>query len=84
LISPPSNYIKIVYTLDDCLQACVSFNHYADSNNCTAVQFSADMGAVVLGREANCFMATDTGISDLSDSNEGNLTVTGLITYETP
>ncbi|KAI1263211.1 hypothetical protein F5Y18DRAFT_132757 [Xylariaceae sp. FL1019] len=66
----------IVYSLHDCLQACVSFNHYVNSDNCTAVKF---MSFVVPDYEANCFMATDTGTSDLNTVDQGSYVVTGVI-----
>ncbi|KAI0147703.1 hypothetical protein GGR57DRAFT_515450 [Xylariaceae sp. FL1272] len=69
----------IVYTLHDCLQACVSFNHYVNSDTCTAVEFFANMTSEVPGHEANCFMATDTGTSDLKTSDQGSYAVAGLI-----
>ncbi|KAI0553131.1 hypothetical protein F4679DRAFT_496857 [Xylaria curta] len=68
----------IVYTLHDCLQACVSFNHYVDSDNCTAASFYANMTAVVPTAEANCYLRTGTGLT-LNDNSEGDHLVTGLI-----
>ncbi|KAI1737393.1 hypothetical protein F4680DRAFT_212621 [Xylaria scruposa] len=68
----------IVYALHDCLQACVSFNHYVDSDNCTAASFYANMTAVVPTAEANCYLRTGTGLT-LNDDSEGDHLVTGLI-----
>ncbi|KAI1122084.1 hypothetical protein F5Y10DRAFT_254802 [Nemania abortiva] len=68
----------IVYSLHDCLQACVSFNHYADADNCTAVIFYANLTYVVPGGEANCYMATDT-YGSLSAHSQGDYIVTGLL-----
>lgn len=68
----------IVYTLHDCLQACVSFNHYADADNCTAASFYANLAVAIPNNEANCFLRTGTGFS-LDDNNDRGLLVTGLI-----
>ncbi|TRX92347.1 hypothetical protein FHL15_006733 [Xylaria flabelliformis] len=51
--------------------ACVSFNHYADSDNCTAASFYANMTAVVPTAEANCYLRTGTGLT-LDDNSEGD------------
>ncbi|KAI1363625.1 hypothetical protein F5Y08DRAFT_308962 [Xylaria arbuscula] len=69
----------IVYSLHDCLQACVSFNHYVNSDNCTAVMFFSNLTSKLSESEANCFMATDTGSSSLKTDPEGNNLVTALI-----
>ncbi|KAI0506527.1 hypothetical protein F5B22DRAFT_650639 [Xylaria bambusicola] len=69
----------VVYTLHDCLQACVSFNHYVNADNCTAAMFFSNLTSTLPESGANCFMATDTDVSSLEPSEEGNNLVTALI-----
>ncbi|KAI0459235.1 hypothetical protein F5B21DRAFT_499862 [Xylaria acuta] len=69
----------IAYTLHDCLQACVSFNHYVNADNCTAASFYANLTAVLPTNEANCFLRTSTGHLPLDDNDAGDYLVTGLI-----
>ncbi|KAK5625281.1 hypothetical protein RRF57_000997 [Xylaria bambusicola] len=71
--------IKVVYTLHDCLQACVSFNHYVNADNCTAAMFFSNLTSKLSESSANCFMATDTDVSSLQPDQEGNNLVTALI-----
>ncbi|KAI1119658.1 hypothetical protein F5Y14DRAFT_396092 [Nemania sp. NC0429] len=68
----------IVYTLQDCLQACVSLNHYAGENKCAAASFYANLSHAIPDREANCFLRTKTGLT-LNDTDTGSPLVTGVI-----
>ncbi|KAI0414616.1 hypothetical protein F5X98DRAFT_389657 [Xylaria grammica] len=69
----------ISYTLHDCLQACVSFNHYMGADNCTAATFHANLTLMIPNNQANCFMATNRDVFSLSPSSQGDYVVTGLL-----
>ncbi|KAI1758067.1 hypothetical protein F4782DRAFT_476320 [Xylaria castorea] len=68
----------ILYTLHDCLQACVSYNHYVNADTCTAASFYANLTSVIPASEANCFLRTGTKLTVGTD-NEGDYVATGLL-----
>ena len=52
-----------VYSIQDCLKACASYNRNSNSTNCAAVSFGANLTAVVPANFGNCFLKTGTGTS---------------------
>ena len=51
----------VAYSFRDCMKACASYNRNRGSNDCLAVEFSADMNAIVPNNFGTCFLKSGTG-----------------------
>ncbi len=58
-----------VYSLRDCMRSCASYNLNSNTTNCAAVEFAADLDAVVPNDYGNCFLKFGTGEINKSVDN---------------
>ena len=57
------------YSLRDCLRSCASYNLNSNTTNCAAVEFAADLDAVLPNDYGNCFLKFGTGDINKSVDN---------------
>jgi hypothetical protein len=58
-----------VYSLEDCLRACASYNRNSNSKGCIAVEFGANMTFLEPNDFGTCFLKNGTGTVFNSGSN---------------
>ncbi|KAK8091718.1 hypothetical protein PG997_002079 [Apiospora hydei] len=57
-----------IYTYNDCMRLCVSYNRASHTKNCQGVSFGADLSDNVVRVYANCFLKNST--SDMTSTTD--------------